>query len=185
MIAQYYLHSTHSSWLKKPFSSHAFKPWLINSDSLTKRLQKRYTLFVVKPIFIKFAKPLLDESALLCSPTYKQSLIREVLLMGNDNAMVFAHSVLPRASLRGSWNGLGRIGNKSLGETLFANPKIKRTCLTYKKLARHHPLSIRLTKHMHLKPAALWARRSIFVLNGAKIMVTEVFLPSLLNNPIK
>ena len=185
MIAQSYLYKTRSNWLKKPFSSHALKPWLINSNSLTKRLQKRYKLFVVKPIFIKFAKPFQEESFLLCSPTYKQSLIREVLLMGNNNAVVFAHSVLPRASLRGLWNGLSRIGNQSLGETLFANPTIKRQCLTYKKLAHHHPLSMRLAKHLQQQPAALWARRSIFVLNGAKILVTEVFLPSLLNNPIK
>ena len=183
--AKYYLYSTRSNWLKKPFSSHFLKPWLINSDSLTKRLQVRYTHFVVKPILIKFAKPFTDESFLLCSPTYKQALIREVLLLGNDNAVVFAHSVLPTASLRGSWNGLSKIGNQSLGETLFANPKIKRTCLTYKKLARHHPLSMHFAKHMQLQSAALWARRSIFVLNDAKIMVTEVFLPSLFSKPMK
>lgn len=181
VITQSYLYSTRSNWLKNPFSSNFLKPWLINSDSLTIRLQKRYTHFVVKPILIKFAKPLADESTLLSSPYYKQALIREVLLMGNDNAVVYAHSVLPRASLRGPWNGLSKIGNQSLGETLFANPKVKRTCLTYKKLARHHPISTRLAKHMQLEPAALWARRSIFVLNGAKIMVTEVFLPRILN----
>lgn len=183
--AQYYLCNTRSNWLKKPFLSHSLKPWLINSDSLTKRLQKRYTHFFVKPILIKFAKPFTDESFLLRSPMSKQALIREVLLMGNDNAVVFAHSVLPRPSLRGPWNGLSKIGNQSLGETLFANPKIKRTCLTYKKLARHHPLSMRLTKHIQLQPAALWARRSIFVLSDAKIMVTEVFLPRILNRNYK
>jgi chorismate--pyruvate lyase len=100
--------------------------------------------------------------------------------MGNNQPVVFAHSVLPRASLRGAWNGLGRLGNKPLGATLFANQVVKRTPLEYKKLPKHHPISIRVAAHMQTSPKALWARRSIFSLNCARILVTEVFLPQLL-----
>ena len=168
-------------WLKQPIRSEKYQPWLVDTGSLTARLQKRYAHFAVKPVAVKYAKPIQDEAALLNLPAYKTALIREVLLMDNNRAVVFAHSVLPRGSLRGAWNGLGRLGNKPLGATLFANPKVKRTPLTYKKLPRHHPISMRLAEHMQIAPSALWARRSIFSLNCAKIMVTEVFLPSLLN----
>ena len=159
-------------------------PWLIDSGSLTARLQKRYTHFSVKSISIKYAKPLQDEAALLQLPAHKLALIREVLLIGDGKAVVFAHSVLPRASLRSAWSGLGRQGNIPLGATLFANKKVKRSQLSYKKLPRHHLISMRLARHLHVEPAPLWARRSIFVLNYAKIMVTEVFLPQLLSNVI-
>ena len=121
-----------------------------------------------------------DEFALLGLKASQHALIREVLLMGNNQPVVFAHSLLPRASLRGAWQGLGKLGNKPLGATLFTNPKVKRTPLEYKKLARHHPISMRVAGHLKTSPKALWARRSIFSINCAKILVTEVFLEQLL-----
>ena len=169
-----------SKWLKKPIAAKVLQPWLIDNGSLTARLQLRYSRFAVKPVVVKYAKPIADESALLHLPAHKTALIREVLLLGNNQPVVFAHSVLPRTSLRGAWKGLGRLGNKPLGATLFANPKVKRTPLEYKKLSRQHPLSMRVAEHMQTSPKALWARRSVFSLNCAKILVTEVFLPQLL-----
>ena len=170
----------HQQWLKKPILAKSLQHWLIDNSSLTARLQLRYSHFAVKPVAVKYAKPITDESALLHLPTYKTALIREVLLMGNNQPVVFAHSVLPRISLRGAWNSLGRLGNKPLGATLFANPKVKRTPISYKKLLPHHRLYQHATAHLTLKPTHLWARRSIFSLNCARILITEIFLPKLL-----
>ena len=167
-------------WLKKPMLAKALQPWLIDNGSLTTRLQLRYSHFAVKPVAVKYAKPIADESALLHLPTYKTVLIREVLLIGNSQPVVFAHSVLPRNSLRGSWNSLCRLGNKPLGATLFANQKVKRTPLSYKKLSPYHALYQHATVHLNIKPTHLWARRSIFSLNCARILITEIFLPKLL-----
>ena len=171
---------SHYRWLKKPRASLAYRNWLIDNGSLTARLQKRYMHFSVKAVAIKYAKPNQDEAALLRQPSHKTALIREVLLMGDSLPVVFAHSVLPRACLRGLWNGLGRLGSKPLGSMLFANPKVKRTPLSYKKLTSNHMLYEHATRHLSQKPRYLWARRSIFSLNCASIMVTEVFLPQLL-----
>ena len=167
-------------WFKKPMLAKALQPWLIDNGSLTARLGLRYSHFAVNPVAVKYIKPIADESTLLHLSAYKTALIREVLLLGNNQPVVFAHSVLPRISLRGSWNGLGRLGNKPLGATLFANPKVKRTPLSYKKLSSHHKLFQHATAHLTIKPAYLWARRSIFSLNCARILVTEIFLPKLL-----
>ena len=155
--------------------------WLINSGSLTLRLQQRYPNFMVKPVLLAYAKPLLDEAKPLHISSRKTALIREVLLMDNKKAVVFAHSVLPRLSLRGRWLSLSGLGNKPLGATLFANPQVQRTQLVYKKLAPHHALYQKAVKHLTDKPAYLWARRSVFSLNYASIMVTEVFMPQLLS----
>jgi chorismate--pyruvate lyase len=179
------LSSTRQRWLNKPVWAYKLQLWLIDNGSLTARLQQHFSKFAVEPIAVKYAKPIQDETVLLYQPSYKIALIREVLLMGNNQPVVFAHSVLPRASLRGGWNGLGRLGNRPLGATLFANPKVKRTSLSFKKLTSNHVLYQYATRHLMQKPAAnnpsyLWARRSIFSLNCANIMVTEVFLPQLL-----
>ena len=169
-----------SRWLKKPTLIATYRNWLIDSGSLTARLKARYRDFAVKPIKLEYAKVVTDELKGLGLKTNQRVLIREVLLFGNNQPVVFAHSVLPRVILRGAWNGLDRLGNKPLGETLFTNPKVKRTPLSYKKLSSHHKLFQHATAHLTIKPTHLWARRSIFSLNCAKILVTEIFLPKLL-----
>lgn len=174
------LSTTRQRWLNKPILALKLQAWLIDKGSLTARLQQRYPNFFVIPTIVKYASPIQDEAALLHQPAYKTALIREVLLMGNSQPVVFAHSVLPRTSLRGSWNGLGRLGNKPLGATLFANPKVRRTQLSYKKLSFNHTLYQHAIEHLTTRPEYLWARRSIFSSNCANIMVTEVFLPELM-----
>lgn len=166
-------------WLEKPFSSHLYHAWLIERGSLTARLQKRYRDFSVESLMANYAKPIQEEAALLRIPMDSTALIREVLLIGGGMPVVFAHSVLPRNSLRGEWRGLGKLGNSALGATLFANPKVKRTPLHYKQLSPNHALYQKAAKYLANKPPYLWARRSIFSLNRANIMVTEVFLPSI------
>lgn len=107
-------------------------------------------------------------------------LVREVLLYGNGLPVVFAQSVLPRKSLQGEWRRLGKLGNKPLGAVLFANPKVRRTPLSYKKLTPNHALYRNAIRHLTSRPDFLWARRSLFSLHCNHIMVTEVFLPCLM-----
>jgi len=173
-----------SNWLKKPAMSGQYHHWLIDNGSLTLRLQQRYADFAVIPVLVTYAKPFLDEAASLTIPSRKTALIREVLLMGNNQAVVFAHSVKPRKSLRGRWLGLRRLGNKPLGASLFANPQVQRTALSYKRLSRHHALYQHAAKGLSDRPPYLWARRSVFSLNCTNILVTEVFLPQLLISSI-
>lgn len=158
----------------------AYRYWLIDNGSLTRRLQLRCQDFRVKPARLYNAKPQADEALLLNLPSQQRALLREVYLYCSDKPVVFAYSVLPHKSLRGDWQGLGRLGNKPLGATLFANPKVVRTVLEFKKLSNHHALYRRAIAHLDTKPQALWARRSIFSLDGAMILVTEVFLPQVL-----
>jgi chorismate lyase len=168
------------NWLNRPILSGQLNLWLIDHGSLTLSLQQRYSDFKVQPVAVQFARPIVDEAASLNVPAHKIALIREVLLFGGGQPVVFAHSVLPKSSLRGAWSGLGKLGNKPLGAALFANPKVKRAPLSYKKLAPHHVLYQKAAQHLSDKPTYLWARRSVFRLNCATILVTEVFLPNLL-----
>lgn len=176
-------HPTYSrgNWLKKPFLSQQYTAWLIERGSLTARLQCRYADFAVQTVRLVDSKPLKDEAYLLHSAMHQFALVREVLLKGNQQAVVFAHSVLPKNSLRGAWCGLGKLGNKPLGATLFANPRVKRTPISYKKLSANHALYQHAVQYLTAKPSFLWARRSVFSLNCASILVTEVFLPQLFN----
>ena len=167
-------------WLNLPFASHQYHPWLIERGSLTARLQQKYADFYVEPVSVRYQRPAFEEAALLHMAANDRAQVREVLLYGNGKPVVFAHSVLPRKSLHGEWRGLGRLGNKPLGAVLFASPEVKRTPLSYKKLAANHVLYQRAMRYVAGQPDYLWARRSIFSLNRASIMVVEVFLPDLI-----
>ena len=168
-----------SNWLRKPFSTLDYKGWLVDDASLTSRLQQRYADFHVQPLSQQRAKPIADEAALLGFKQRKTMQVREVLLIGGHQPVVFAHSVLPETSLRGVWYQFGKLGNKPLGEALFKNPRVNRTPLSYKKLSINDPLYQKAVKHLTAPPIYLWARRSIFSLHCAKILVTEVFLPQI------
>jgi chorismate--pyruvate lyase len=166
-----------SNWLRKPLSTFKLKHWLVDEASLTLRLQLRYADFHVEPLYQQSEKPIADEADLLGFKLTKRMQVREVLLIGDNQPVVFAHSVLPASSLRGEWCQLGKLGNKPLGEALFKNPRVVRAPLSFKKLTFNDVLYQKAVKHLINPPVYLWARRSIFRLNCAKILVTEVFLP--------
>ena len=112
------------------------------------------------------------------------AMVPEVYLYCGDTPVVFAHSVVAHKNLRGAWRGLSGLGNKSLGTVLFTNPRINRTPLEFKKVSRGHFLYDRACARLQKKPANLWARRSLFTLHGQSILVTEVFLPAILDLPL-
>jgi chorismate--pyruvate lyase len=174
--------SSHSrvGWLKIPMNSGAYRHWLVDGGSLTRRLQRRCPDFFVERMRQLDARPNVDETQLLCATPRRLALLREVRLHCGGKPVVFAHSILPHKSLRGPWLGLAHLGNRPLGGQLFANPKVVRTPLEYKKLHRHHPLHRRATAHLQSPPEAIWARRSVFRLGAVAILVTEVFLPQVL-----
>lgn len=168
-----------SNWLRKPLATLNVRHWLVDEASLTLRLQQRYVDFHVQPLFQHREKPITDEASLLGFKQSAKTQVREVLLMGDGHPVVFAHSVMPESSLRGEWCQLGKLGNKPLGEALFKNPRVIRAPLSYKKLTINDVLYRKAIKHLVNPPVYLWARRSIFRLNCAKILVTEVFLSHL------
>jgi chorismate--pyruvate lyase len=168
------------AWLAKPANSGAYRQWLIDDGSLTSRLQLLSNTFAVKSLSQRNARPQIDEAVLLGLQPRRYALLREVYLYCENRPVVFAHSVLPHASLRGDWQKLGGLGARPLGAALFADPRVVRTPLSYCKLSSHHALFARATAVLEQMPGELWARRSVFLLKNWPILVTEVFLPEVL-----
>jgi len=172
--------SMRSGWLQKPTNSRAYRPWLIERGSLTRKLQQASKVFAVRPVQFCRCKPLPDEAQQLKLRPWHRAWVREVYLDCNHKPAVFAHSVLPIGSLRGSWQNLGRLGSRSLGSALFSNPLVRRTPLTFRKLSKQHPLYDKAVLQLKSAPPELWARRSVFHLGSSTILVTEIFLPQVL-----
>lgn len=166
-------------WIESPFlAPRALRGALSDRASLTRRLKFRHADFRVQPVFRGLAPPVCDEARLLRLPHGSRAYVREVLLLGAGEARVFAHSVLARASLRGAWHGIAGLGTRPLGEALFANPRIHRLALSVRRLDARHPLYRAAQRHAGGSARTLWARRSVFCLNGAPLLVTEIFLPA-------
>lgn len=167
-------------WLAHPNSPpRSLRPWLSDHGSLTQRLKSRCASFRVVPLATGITRANADEYALLGMAPGTRAYVREVMLLCDEVPVVFAHSVLPPAGLRGGWNGITRLGSRSLGEALFSDHRIQRQPLSYRSVRNNHPLYHAAARQQLAAANSLWARRSVFCLNGYPLLVTEVFLPAI------
>lgn len=179
-IKLFNVHVSRQGWALHPLAiPRPLRRWLCDRGSLTQRLKSRCTNFRVRPLATGHSRPHLDETALLDLSPRTRAYVRQVLLLCDGTPMVFAHSVLPLSGLRSGWQGVTRLGTRSLGEALFRNPRIQRQSLEYRRIRPQHVLHRTLCKSLPDAPRVLWARRSQFCLNGRPLLVTEVFLPAI------
>ncbi|AOY00421.1 chorismate lyase [Jeongeupia sp. USM3] len=154
------------------------RPWLTERGSLTARLIAHFPAFSVR-VCAQGPAPVHDDErrAIALARRSRQVETREVLLMSGETPLVFAHSVLQHAALRGGFRRIGRLGNASLGSFLFATPTIRRSPLAWRQVDVRHPLWRKAAQHVAGLPPRLWARRSLFFAGHDRLLVTEVFLP--------
>lgn len=170
-------------WKTFALASGSYAPWLRDNDSLTARIQQRCETFSVQTLRSKQMNAAYDETVLLGLPNNQKIFTREVYLYADFKPVVFAHSVVETQHLRGVWRSLKNLGTRPLGAVLFAHPMVHRAPLHYYALKSHHVLYRRAVENLEIAPPKLWARRSVFTLHGAPLLVTEVFLPDILTLP--
>ena len=173
------------AWRKKPVrnaTSLPFVDWLRDRNSLTSRLQARgaFTLRVLKE---GLGMPTLNEAVALGLRRRQIAWIREVALYCDGEPVVFAHTVLPYRPRGALTRWLARLGHRSLGALLFSHAGSTRGPLASRRLDPRDALFARAVAAMNLSspaaPAILWARRSSFSFGRQRVLVTEVFSPSL------
>lgn len=153
----------------------AMRSWLLDDGSLTVRLTELdLGEFRVQRLYQGWQLPLLTESRLLGVAPRQRALVREVGLTLAGQAVVFARSVFPVASLTGDLAHLRYLRNKSLGSILFSHPGMRRSPF---ELALMPGDSDYLPPQLRQADPA-WGRRSRFVIGGRSLMVSEVFLQS-------
>ena len=155
-----------------------YRDWLL-AGSLTQRLRQRCQDFKVTLVAQGLAPIAPDEAAWIKLPARRRGLTREVFLCCDAAPVVFARSVFPAAGLRGPWRFLQTLGQRPLGEELFQRPGIARRLVGIIGLCPGQPL-YRKAWGAAPGPSRLWARRSLFVSAGTPLLLTEVFLPAVL-----
>lgn len=157
-----------------------YASWLAEAGSLTARIRAACTHFRVEVLGQAMASPIADERASLHSAPGRVARVREVLLHADGTPVVFAHSAVNPAHERGAWHLLAGLGARPLGALLFADPCIGRGLLQWRRLDARHPLYQRAARACVLPPREFWARRSVYRRAGRPLLVTEVFLPAVL-----
>jgi chorismate lyase len=167
-------------WLRAPVGAGPYRPWLTDRGSLTQRIAGRCRRFRVEVVFQGLRPPTRDEAFLFHDRGRSRVLVREVYLHCDDTPVVFAHSVVRPRDVRGSWHALTGLGSRSLGSRLFTDHRVERCPLHQQKLRGGHELYRRALQGAPEIRGPLWARRSLFLLHKSPILVTEVFLPGIL-----
>jgi len=166
-------------WRRRPAAGAAdYRPWLIDRGSLTDRLRERCKAFRVELVFQGPRRAARDER-FVAGGREQRVFVREVFLSCGRTRVVFAHSVTRLANLRGTWRGLVRLGTQPLGAALFADPRVRRRPLRFRRVSPGDELHARACAATGKRLPGLWARRSLFILGKSPILVTEIFLPEI------
>ncbi|WP_225879673.1 chorismate--pyruvate lyase family protein [Abyssogena phaseoliformis symbiont] len=130
--------------------------WLDDHQSLTAKLKQKFNRFSINVLSQAESLVHTDETELL--NWHGQSVVREVELLGDNQVVVFARSIIP---VTNDTQNLLKIGSKPLGEVLFNDKDIKRG-------------QLQIT-HTH----GTWGRRSIFTIGSTRVLVSEFFIKNL------
>lgn len=167
-------------WHPASFQHHAlkhnYKSWLLDPGSLTQKLiAHSQGQFRVEVLQQRTQRAQLSEYRALKLNRQRWAVVREVILYGQNTPWVFARTIIPLSTLKGPLKRLHHLGNRPLGEALFAEPSMRRKGVEVARVkARHLPKVAQ-----QLKPR--WGRRSVFTLKNKPLLVSEIFLADLLD----
>lgn len=165
----------------------SLRPWLTEGGSLTERLKDHSRTFRVQCLHQRVARCLSDEAAVIGLHRPGRVWEREVLLRCDNTPVVFAHTVVPMSATAADWPLFSALGERSLGTTLFGDPQVRRGVLEFARLREGHPLAQRAAAALDMENEAspreriLYARRCLYRRRQGTLLVTEVFLPSVLD----
>lgn len=158
------------------------KAWILLDSSMTRMLQKTFGREVNINVLCDSSGPLLKDEAPLLNTQDPVGHVREVSLKCGERSRVAARTVYVASRLR-AHHDLASLGQRPLGELLFAKGSpawLLRECVL---LDEWMPL-FRLVRHAAGDTVgSCWARRTVFLFEGERLLVTEVFLPAMFAQP--
>lgn len=157
------------------FPDACLKNWLLDTGSLTERLQSQCRQLDLVLLGQAPMAPTTEELTRLHhadgSISKTEWQIREVFLASAGTPWVFARSILPTELCN---QDLAELGNNPLGKVLFNDNRFVRQPFEVAVLHPGNPLFGQLQL---VTQTPLWARRSVFTYKQFNMMVAEVFLP--------
>ena len=155
--------------VSKP-SSEALRSWLEDGGSFMRRLRERRLRPQVVVLDQKWCYPEPSEQVCVGVPQRRYVFVREVEIRHENQALMYARTVIPAATLTGRERILAHLGDRSLGSVLFSYPRFKRS-----------DFEIQTCRLPQYSSSELWERQSLFYLREKAVFLREIFLPSLVS----
>ncbi len=142
--------------------------WLQENGSITARLRLDWPDLCVRVVLEGLFLPELDERERLSLGSTQLCWVREVQLHADDRPLVHARTVVPSWDHRNPWKVVSTLGQRPLGELLFALPRLQRSPLEFAWTRSCGPQG---SQRMEATPS----RRRVFQRRGAPLLLTEAF----------
>lgn len=146
----------------------ALLPWLLEADSMTRRLRRHNHHFSVQLLGNR-SVPLDADEQQLVAADHPAGLCREVILHGDRGPALLGWTLFAEAALPDS--GLRELGEQPLGERIFGDEPARRDHL---QLA-----CFEIASNPWCPAGIVWGRRSRLFLGQWPLLVHELFFPSL------
>lgn len=160
--------------------------WVLDLDSMTARLRKFSEKMCYQLLFAGKGQPYADELDILGLSEKESCWLRWVLFSADKEDYLFSRVVIPPATLALCGDALTKLGARPLGEILFSHSHhtAVRQEIECALLPRQHALIQMAERYVVPSLASTYARRSLCYYRGVPMLVTDCFLPGLLERVI-
>lgn len=153
------------------------RAWIALETSMTQALAQCFGANVRVRVLADGVGSLYDDELGLLAARDGRGFVREVVLDADGQPLLAARTVYVSAALR---RRLASLGQRPLGELLFASGPPCRLRQQYALLSSDMPLSALATQAAADAREPCWARRGLYRFEREALLVTEVFLAPLL-----
>ncbi len=154
-----------SSWnsyeaIEHELTNAEIKSWLLEQGPITKRIKsmKEFRLELIQDEL----SDVNEDEILFLNIHTKEIRVREVILYGNENPMVFARTIIPIATIEKGLKELGTLGNKPLGDILFEKDIFSKNDIVFATF--------------YYGKSLFWGRKIKYTVKDQPFSVMEVFL---------
>ncbi len=154
------------------------RPWVALNSSMTRALRQHVGDALQLHVLRDETGAFLPDEALALGTGKLRGHVREVVLGDGQRPWITARTVYTRY-LPGQRHSLSKLGTRPLGELLFAwgLPRwTRRECTTIRRDAALQALVRRPAGYVR---QTCWARRTVFIHEGHRLLVTEIFMPAM------
>lgn len=144
----------------------ALRPWLDATGSITQMAKQ-----CCESVRVKLLHTAWDEAS---------SYHREILMLCDETPWWYAHTHLPQETFQQRASLFQGLGDNSLGCVLFSDPNISRQSLQYFEVGCDDPAYQKAARFITIECERLWARESVYHIEGLPLYLLEVFLPDML-----
>ena len=155
------------TWLSLPTVEGEAFSWLTEEGSLTERLKEEFGNVKVDVMY----EGHISEK--------ESEYMREVIIQSDDLPMIYAKTLLKKNDIEDAWNCIKSLGQQSLANILFKDPKIFRRSLSYRICKSNDALYLHLKSLNLIHDEVIWLRQSKWEREGKILLLVEVFLSNL------